>query len=78
MFKSTFVNPENLTQNFILTHWLNNTTSLSLPPLSFKEGIIYSQTLRYNIIISKDHVLQEEINSPTCTLLARISTAPYH
>ena len=25
MFKSTFVNPENLTQNFILTHWLNNT-----------------------------------------------------
>ena len=78
MFKSTFVNPENLTQNFILTHWLNNTTSLSLPPLSFKEGIIYSQTLRYNIIISKDHVLQEEINNLTCTLLARISTAPYH
>ena len=41
-------------------------------PLSCKEGIIYSQPLRYNMIISEDHILQEELNNLTCILLARI------
>ena len=40
-------------------------------PLSCKEGIICSQVLRYNIIISEDHILQEELNNFTRTLLAR-------
>ena len=40
-------------------------------PLSCKEGIIYSQTLRYNMIISEDHILQEELNNLTRILLAR-------
>ena len=30
-------------------------------PLSCKEGIIYSQALWYNVITSKDHILQEEL-----------------
>ena len=37
-------------------------------PLCCKEGIIYLQALRYNMIISKDHILQEEL---TPILLAR-------
>ena len=40
-------------------------------PLSCKEGIIYSQTLRYNMIISEDHILQEELNNLRRILLAR-------
>ena len=40
-------------------------------PLSCKEGIIYSQALRYNMIISEDHILQEELNNLTRILLAR-------
>ena len=40
-------------------------------PLSCKEGIIYSQALRYNMIISGDHILQEELNNLTRILLAR-------
>ena len=39
-------------------------------PLSCKEGIIYSQALRYNIIISEDHIMHEELNSLTHILLA--------
>ena len=39
-------------------------------PLSCEEGIIYSQALRYNIIISEDHILQEELDNLTCILLA--------
>ena len=39
-------------------------------PLSCKEGIIYSQALRYNIIILDDHILQEELNNLTRILLA--------
>ena len=39
-------------------------------PLSCKEGIIYSQALRYNTIISEDHILQEELNNLTRILLA--------
>ena len=31
--------------------------------LSCKEGVIYSQALRYNMIISEDHILQEELNN---------------
>ena len=38
-------------------------------PLSCKEGIIYSQALRYNII-SEDHILQAELNNLTRILLA--------
>ena len=38
--------------------------------LSCKEGIIYSQALCYNIIISEDHILQEELNNLTRILLA--------
>ena len=34
-------------------------------PLSCKEGIIYSQAMRYNIIISEDHILQEDLNNLT-------------
>ena len=40
-------------------------------PLSCKEGIIYSQALRYNMIISEDPILQEELNNLTRILLAR-------
>ena len=40
-------------------------------PLSCKEGIIYSQALRYNMIISEDYILQEELNNLTRILLAR-------
>ena len=40
-------------------------------PLSCKEGIIYSQALRYNMIISEDNILQEELNHLTRILLAR-------
>ena len=39
-------------------------------PLSCKEGIIYSQALCYNMIISEDHILQEELNNLTRILLA--------
>ena len=38
-------------------------------PLNCKEGIIYSQALRYNMIISEDHILHEELNSLTLILL---------
>ena len=40
-------------------------------PLSCKEGIIYSQALRYNMIIPEDHILQAELNNLTRILLAR-------
>ena len=40
-------------------------------PLSCKESIIYSQELRYNMIISEDHILQEELNNLIRVLLAR-------
>ena len=39
-------------------------------PLSCKEGIIYFQVLWYNMIISEDHILQEELNNLTRILLA--------
>ena len=40
-------------------------------PLSCKEGIIYTQALRYNMSISEDHILQSELNNLTCILLSR-------
>ena len=40
-------------------------------PLSCKEGIIYSQALRYHMIISEDHILQEELNNLIRILLVR-------
>ena len=40
-------------------------------PLRCKEGIIYSQALWCNMIISEDHILQEELNNLTRILLAR-------
>ena len=39
-------------------------------PLSCKEGIIYSQALRYNVIISENHIPQAELNNLTSILLA--------
>ena len=41
-------------------------------PLSCKEGIIYSQALRYNMIIPEDHILQAELNNLTRILLAHV------
>ena len=38
--------------------------------LSCKEGIIYSQALRYNMIVTEDHILKEELNNLTRILLA--------
>ena len=40
-------------------------------PLSCKEGIIYFQAIRYNMVISKDHILQEELNNKAHSLLDR-------
>ena len=40
-------------------------------PLNCKEGIIYSPALRHNMIISEDHILQEELISLTLILLDR-------
>ena len=39
-------------------------------PLSCKEGIIYSQALQYNMIISENHILHEELTTkhPFCWL----------
>ena len=45
-------------------------------PLSCKEGTIYSQALRYNMIISEYNIFQEELNSLTSILLARAH--PHH
>ena len=45
-------------------------------PLSCKEGIIYSQVLQRNMIISEDHILQEELNLTRILLLTR--TYPLH
>ena len=45
-------------------------------PLGWKEGIIYSQALRYIMIISEDHILHEELNNLTHILLAW--TYPLH
>ena len=39
--------------------------------LSCKEGIIYSQALRYNMIIFEDHNLLKELNNLIRILLAR-------
>ena len=39
-------------------------------PIICKEGIIYYQALRYNMIISEDHILQEQLNKLTHILLA--------
>ena len=44
-------------------------------PLSCKESI-YSQALRYNMIISEDHILLKKINNLTDILLAR--ACPLH
>ena len=40
-------------------------------PLSYKEGVIYPQALRYNMIISGDHILEAELNNLTRILLTR-------
>ena len=45
-------------------------------PLSCKEGVVYFPSMRYNIIISEDHILQDEINNLTGFLLA--PTYPLH
>ena len=43
--------------------------STSNPLLSCKEGMIYSQALRYNMIISEGSIPQEELNNITHILL---------
>ena len=71
MFRSTFLNPEILEQNFTkktLSLW-QYFTSTSNPLLSCKEGMIYSQALRYNMIISEGSIPQEELNNITHILL---------
>ena len=45
-------------------------------PLSCKECIIYSEALRYSMIISEDQTAQKELNNLTCILLACLS--PLH
>ena len=45
-------------------------------PLSCEEGIIYSQVILYNMIISEDHILQEEFNNLTHILLACVYPHP--
>ena len=67
-----FLNPENSWQISIknqLTAWLYVTPTHH--PLSCKESIIYSQELRYNMIISEDHILQEELNNLIRILVTR-------
>ena len=39
--------------------------------LNCKEGIIYSEALPYNIIISEDDILQEKLNNLTRILMTR-------
>lgn len=53
------------TDRSFLLHFYSN------HPLSTKESIIYSQALRYNMIISNDNTLQLELDNLTRTLLAR-------
>ena len=62
MCKCTFLNLENSRQKFTenpLTVWPYFTSTLTTH-LAAKKGIIYSQALRYNMIISEDHILQEK------------------
>ena len=40
-------------------------------PFSCEEGIIYFQALRYNMIISEEPILQEELSNLTYIILAR-------
>ena len=39
--------------------------------LKCKESIVFSQALRYNVLIADDTILQKELNSLTISLLAR-------
>ena len=39
-------------------------------PLSCNEDIFYSQVLQYNMIISKNYILQEELSNLSSILLA--------
>ena len=39
--------------------------------LKCKESIVFSQTLRYNLLIADDNILQKELDSLTISLLAR-------
>ena len=51
--------------------WKNPTDCMALLhfhtyyQFSCKESIVYSQALWYNMIISKDHILEEEVNNLT-------------
>ena len=77
MCKSIFLKPDNLKRNsrkptdcMTLLHFHSH------HPLSCKEGIIYSQALLNNMIISKDHILKKQCNNLTGILIAR--TNPLH
>ena len=39
--------------------------------LRCKESIVFSQTLRYNLLIADDNLLQKELNSLTMSLIVR-------
>ena len=39
--------------------------------LKFKESIVFSQALRYNLLIADDHLLQKELDSLKISLIAR-------
>ena len=39
--------------------------------LKCKESIVFSQAVRYNVLIADDTILQKELNSLTISLLAR-------
>ena len=72
MCKSVFLNLEIQGKTLQKTHWLYYATSLHFHHLlSGKVGIIYSQVLRYNMIISEGHIFQEDLNNVTRILLAR-------
>ena len=43
----------------------------SNPSLKCKESIVFSQALRYNLLIADDNILQKELYSLTISLLAR-------
>ena len=74
MCNSTFLNLENSRQNLTKkpTGCITIVHFHSHHPLNCKEGIIYSRALRYNMIISEDYTLQEELNNLTHILLAHV------
>ena len=44
--------------------------------LKWKESIIFSQALRYNLLIADDHLLQKELDSIGISLTSSLTTSP--